>query len=88
MGQKETTRQNQAWRGWGESCHQLGPPTLEDFQRLSCAPLGAKASLRGRNSNLLYLPHAFIMTVPHDGGSAARLSPSSRRGVVLEGKSP
>lgn len=52
MGQKETTWHNQAWRRAGESCHQLGPPTLEDFQRLSCALLGAKASLRGRNSNL------------------------------------
>lgn len=58
MGQKETTRQNQAWGRGGKLCHQLGPPALEGSQRLSCAPLGAKASLRGRNGNLLYLPHA------------------------------
>lgn len=88
MGQKETIRQNQAWKG-GSHAISWDPPTqgLPEAQ-LRFAPLGVKASLCGRNSNLLYLPHAFIMTVPHDRGSAARLSPSSRRGVVPEGKSP
>lgn len=77
-------------RGGGESCQQLGPPNSRGLpERLSWAPLEAKASLCGRKDNLSYHPpHAFIVTVPHDWGPCSpHLSPSSGGGLVLEEQS-
>lgn len=68
MRQKETTWQNQAWRkgeGRGMAISWDPTPQLEGSQGLSCALLGAKASLCGRKD---HLSCDFILTVPHDRG--------------------
>lgn len=52
-----------------------GTPQLEGSQGLSCALLGAKASLCRRKNDVSYLPCAFILTVSHDRGPEAHLSP-------------
>lgn len=66
----------------GEAMPSAGTPQLEGSQGLSCALLGAKASLCGRKDDLSYPPCAFILTVSHDGGPEAHLSPCGSIRVV------